>query len=70
MRVVETNVKEFIPYKVSIKINGDEYVLEYWVRRSFVPFDGTEDYVAHTEKFKTLEEAVSRFNEVVKEIKK
>lgn len=69
MKVTETINKEFKPYKVSVKISGDNFYVEYWVRKAFVSFEYGEDFIAHTEEFKTLEEAVKRFNEVIKEIK-
>lgn len=69
MKVTETKTKEFKPYKVSIKINGEGFYLEYWVRKTYISFDSSDDFVAHSEEFKTLEEAVERFNEVIEEIK-
>lgn len=69
MKVVETKTKEFKPYKISIKINGESFYIEYWVRKGFISFDSSSDFVAHTEEFKTLSEAMERFKEVIKEIK-
>lgn len=69
MKVVETTVKEFKPYKVSIKTEGEKFVLEYWVRFNFLSLDGKNDYVAHEESFNTLQEALDKFNDVIKEIK-
>lgn len=69
MKVKETIEKDFKPYKVSIKIGGDSFYLEYWVRKAFISFEYGDDFVAHSEEFKTLDEAVKRFNEVIEEIK-
>lgn len=69
MKVVETTVKEFKPYKVSIKTEGEKFVLEYWVRFNFLSLDGKNDYVAHEKSFNTLQEALDKFNDVIKEIK-
>lgn len=69
MKVTETIKKEFTPYKISIKRKEDKFILEYWVRTDFVSISGRSEYVAHEEGFKTIDEAVRRFNEVIKEIR-
>lgn len=68
MKVTETIKKEFSPYKISIKVQGNKFVIEYYERALFVNVGYREDFVAHKEEFKTLDEAVRRFNEVIKEI--
>ena len=69
MKVIETKVKKFNPYKISIKISGTQFVLDYWIRKGFTSLDSPSDYVIHSESFETLQGALERFNEVIKEIK-
>lgn len=68
MKVTETIKKEFTPYKISIRVQGNNFVVEYWERALFVNLGHRDDIVVHKEEFKTLDEAVKRFNEVIKEI--
>ena len=69
MKVLETTVKEFQPYKISIKTQGEKFVLEYYIRRPFMSFgDTSEDIAIHQEEFDTLEEATLKFCEVIEEI--
>ena len=69
MKVTETKVKEFKPYKMSIKTEGYKFILEYWVRKNFISIDACPDYVAHSEKFDTLQGALDKLNYMIKEIK-
>lgn len=68
MKVTETIKKEFTPYKISIKTSGNKFQVEYWEKRLSVNIGYSDDFVVHKEEFKTLDEAVRRFNEVIKEI--
>lgn len=68
MKVLETKVKEFQPYKISIKIQGEKFVLEYYIRRWCVSFGEADDISVHQEEFDTLEEATLKFCEVIGEI--
>lgn len=68
MKVTETIKKEFTPYKISIRVQGNKFLVKYWVRKVFISIDACPDYIAHIEKYQTLDEAVKRFNEVIKEI--
>lgn len=69
MKVTETIKKEFKPYKMSIKSKRDKFILEYWVRFDFVSVTGRSDYIAHTEEFDTLQDALDKFNDTIEEIK-
>lgn len=68
MKVTETIKKQFAPYKISIKVQGNKFVIEYYERALFVNIGYRDDFVVHKEKYQTLDEAVKRFNEVIKEI--
>ena len=68
MKVLETKVKEFQPYKVSIKTQGEKFVLEYYIRRTLIGFGEADDIPVHQEEFDTLEEATLKFCEVIGEI--
>ena len=68
MKVIETVKKEFTPYKISIRVQGDKFVVEYYTRSAFNTIDGTNENRVHLEKFQTLSAAINRFNEVIKEI--
>lgn len=69
MKVTETIKKEFTPYKISIRVQGNKFVIEYYTRSAFNTIDGLNEHCVHSEKYQTLDEAVKRFNEVIKEIK-
>ena len=68
MKVTETIKKEFTPYKMSIKVLGNKFVIEYYERELFVSVGYRDDFIVHKEEFKILDEAIRRFNEVIKEI--
>lgn len=68
MKVIETIKKEFTPYKISIRVQGNKFIVEYYTRSAFNTIDGTNENCVHLEDFKTLSTAVNRFNEVIKEI--
>lgn len=68
MKVTETIKKEFTPYKISIRVQGNKFVIEYYTRSDFNTIDGVNENIVHLERYQTLDEAVRRFNEVIKEI--
>lgn len=65
-----TTVKEFTPYKISIRVKGNEFVIGYYEKLPHIisQIDSVNEYCVHSEKYQTLDEAVRRFNEVIKEI--
>lgn len=65
-----TTVKEFTPCKISIRVKGNEFVIGYYKRIPHVvgQIDSVNEYCVHSENYSTLDEAVRRFNEVIKEI--
>lgn len=60
--------KEFTPYKISIRVQGNKFVIEYYTRSAFNTIDGSNEIRVHSEKLPTLSKAINRFNEVIKEI--